>query len=353
LLEGAQENTLDAAWFGKIPWISSLYAAALRACEMMATDMGETEYAAQCGQKLAQTRAAIELKLFNGEYFVQLPEAGHEHDLGVYQTSHIDQVQGQSWAWQIGLGRILDRDKTLSALRALYKYNFAPDVGPFKVQNPAGRPYALAGDGGLLMATNPQDLPEPFGKIGWQTSYFNECMSGFEHQAASHMIAEGLVLEGLAITRAIHDRYHASRRNPYNEIECSDHYARAMASYGSFITICGFEYHGPKAHLAFAPRITPDDFRAPFTAAEGWGTFSQQAEKGALHVKIALKHGHLRLSSLALTPPAGAMPKKATLHLGAKSLPATHTMNNGVLHIALAAHIEIAAGQTLSASLEP
>ena len=65
-------------------------------------------------------------------------------------------------------------------------------------------------------------------------------MSGFEHQAASHMIAEGLLLEGLAVTRAIHDRYHAARRNPYNEIECSDHYSRAMASYGSFVTLCGF-----------------------------------------------------------------------------------------------------------------
>jgi len=27
---------------------------------------------------------------------------------------------------------------------------------------------------------------------------FNECMNGFEYQAAGHMIAEGLVMEGLA-----------------------------------------------------------------------------------------------------------------------------------------------------------
>jgi non-lysosomal glucosylceramidase len=46
--------------------------------------------------------------------------------------------------------------------------------------------------------------------------YFNECMTGFEHQAAGHMIWEGLVAEGFAVERAIHDRYHASRRNPWN-----------------------------------------------------------------------------------------------------------------------------------------
>ena len=72
-------------------------------------------------------------------------------------------------------------------------------------------------------------------------------MNGFEYQVAGHMIWEGMVQEGLAIERAIHDRYHASRRNPWNEVECGDHYVRAMASYGVFLAACGYEYHGPRA----------------------------------------------------------------------------------------------------------
>ena len=110
--------------------------------------------------------------------------------------------------------------------------------------------------------------------------YFNECMNGFEYQAAGHMIWEGMVQEGLAVTRAIHDRYHPSRRNPWNEVECGDHYARSMASYGVFLAACGYEYHGPKRHLAFAPRLSPENFRAAFTTAEGWGTFSQKDDAG-------------------------------------------------------------------------
>jgi hypothetical protein len=122
------------------------------------------------------------------------------------------------------------------------------------------------------MDTNPRNDPQPYGdNITWQAGYLNECMSGFEHQVASHLMAEGMTEESLVLTRSIHDRYHAAKRNPYNEIECSDHYARAMASYGTFITACGFEYHGPKGQISFAPKIHPENFKAPFTSAEGWG----------------------------------------------------------------------------------
>jgi non-lysosomal glucosylceramidase len=348
LLEGAQDNTLDAAWYGKIAWISSLYAAALRACEEMAVEIGDTDFAHLCRQKFLQTKHALEAELFNGEYFIQKPEPGHETRLGTYQTCHIDQVHGQSWAWQVGLGRILDRDKTVSALKALYRYNFAPDVGPFRRQNRLGRPYAVAGDAGLIMATNPKELPHAFGNAAdWQYGYFNECMSGFEHQAASHMIAEGLVLEGLAVTRAIHDRYHASRRNPYNEIECSDHYARAMASYGSYLTLCGFEHHGPKGHLGFAPRLTPENFRAAFTAAEGWGTFAQKRTGKSLKAQILLRHGKLRLHTLAL---AGAF-RKVTSKRNGKSVSATVVAKDGHVVVTFTPVLILEAGQELIVSL--
>ena len=131
-------------------------------------------------------------------------------------------------------------------------------------------------------------------------------MTGFEYQVAGHMIAERMVQEGLAVTRAIHDRYHASKRNPWNEIECGDHYSRAMAGYGVFITACGYEHHGPKGHLGFNPRLTPENFRAPFTASEGWGTFSQKITNQQLAAEIDMKSGRLQLNTLALGLPSGA-----------------------------------------------
>ncbi|MBI4605028.1 MAG: hypothetical protein HY721_23955 [Planctomycetes bacterium] len=46
LLEGGQANTLDAVWYGPIAWLSSLYVAALRAGEAMATESGDLDFAA-------------------------------------------------------------------------------------------------------------------------------------------------------------------------------------------------------------------------------------------------------------------------------------------------------------------
>lgn len=348
LLDGAQANTLDADWYGEIPWLSSLYGAALRACETMATEMDDPAAAKRYGDKYRQARHAVESHLFNGEYFIQKPGPDHDKSLGTYHGCEIDQVFGQSWAWQIGLGRVLDRHKTVSALQALYKYNFAPDVGPFRKKFTTGRPYALAGEGGLLMATNPQWRRDAYGGTSdWQGGYFNECMSGFEHQAASHMIAEGLLLEGLTVTRAIHDRYHPRKRNPYNEIECSDHYARAMASYGSFVSLCGFEYHGPKGHLGFAPRLRPEDFRAAFTAAEGWGTFAQRRTGPRLTAEVRLRYGRLRLNTLALT---GTFSQVAVKR-GAESVPATVAMSEGRPIVTFPHGVVLKAGQTLSLSL--
>ena len=72
-----------------------------------------------------------------------------------------------------------------------------------------------------------------------------------------------------------------------------------MASYGVFLAACGYEYHGPKGHLAFAPRLTPENFRAAFTTAEGWGTFCQKRDGQASRKRSSSKWGKLRLRSLA------------------------------------------------------
>ncbi|MFO0888934.1 MAG: hypothetical protein U0790_07270 [Isosphaeraceae bacterium] len=179
-------------------------------------------------------------------------------------------------------------------------------------------------------------------------------MNGFEHQAAGHMIWEGMLQEGLAITRAIHDRYSASRRNPWNEVECGDHYARSMASYGVFLAACGYEYHGPKGFLAFRPRLNPEDFRAAFTAAEGWGTFTQKRDAQRQSAMIAVRWGRLKLRRLSLDPGENREPKTVTAFLGDRAIPgatARRDRQSGAVWIEFPGELTIQAGQELSLTL--
>ena len=304
LLEGKQENTLDAAWYGKISWISSLYIAALRAGQYMAEELNDETFAAKC-RRIADSGSEAMMELFNGEYFLQKEDPRHADKISSGVGCHIDQVFGQTWAHWVGMDHLFDRQAQLTALRSLWKYNFVPDVGAFRKQFKRGRWYASTGDAGLIMCSWPKGGQKANSKNHWQYGYFNECMSGFEWQVAAHMIFEGhdhpdLLKYGLAISRAVHDRYNGNFRNPYNEIECSDHYSRAMASYGVFQAICGYRHDGPKGHLAFAPRLSPDSFRSAFTAANSWGTFEQERKLDGALATITIHDGVLELSSLEL-----------------------------------------------------
>jgi hypothetical protein len=270
----------------------------------MAREMGDTPLAGELRDIHAMGAMNI-ATLFNGEFYVQIEDPAHLDAIGVGKGCYIDQVMGQFWANQVGLGRIYDAAHQKSALRALWKYNFVPEYGSFRKGFPQGRHYATRGDSGLLMCTWPKGgLRDDF-KKHWQYAYFNECMTGFEYQAAAHMIAErddDLVQQGLAITRAVHDRYSASRgRNPYNEIECSDHYARAGSAYAVFLALCGFHFDQSRGLLRFDPVIQKDHFKVPFTTSEAWGTF-EQTRDGA---SIKLTHGRLRLRQAELPAFAG------------------------------------------------
>jgi uncharacterized protein (DUF608 family) len=369
LIEGNQHNTLDTDWFGPVAWLSGLYLGALRAAEAMANETGDAEFAQKCRRILELGQQKLVSELFDGEYFSNKPDPGHLGAINSGSGCEIDQVFGQSWAFQVGLPRVLPKEQTVVALKSLWRYNFTPDVGPYRAAYKAGRWYAMPGEAGLLMCTFPRadwDYAQAKGKgPEWAAGYFNECMNGFEYQVAGHMLWEGLVTEGLAVTRAVHDRYHAARRNPWNEVECGDHYARSMASYGVFLAACGFEYHGPNGHLGFAPRMfaTPQAalnapgteratrFKSAFTTAEGWGAYSEESSATDTNFKIELKWGKVRLETLALVVPNGFRKNSVRVRANGRAIRSSVTREGKRLNIALSQLLELKAGGVLEVSV--
>jgi len=352
-IDGRQPNTLDTSYFGPNAMISSLYVASLHAAARMASEVADLEFAAHLTEIAEHGTKRICDTLWNGEYFIQIPDPNHPDAMKTGQGSFIDQVFGQSWAWQVGLGRVLPRDKTLSALAALWKYNFATDVGPYRAKYKPGRWYAMPGEAGLLMCTWPHGgYAQSRGKVNpGFAAYLNECMNGFEYQAAGHMIWEGMLTEGLAITRALHDRYAASKRNPWNEVECGDHYARSMASYGVFLALCGYEHHGPGGYLAFAPRITPDDFRAAFTTAQGWGTFQQKRTNTRQTDVIEVKWGRLRLARLRFEVPQGLNVTRVGVTVAGNAVTCEHGISGQSVEIRFAEDMSVKAGETVEVTI--
>jgi uncharacterized protein (DUF608 family) len=343
LIEGSQHNTYDIDFFGPNTMVGSLYLAALRAGEQMARTVGEREFAAACHKIFESgSRLTVE-KLFDGEYFVQKVDLA-KHPKHQYADGCLaDQLFGQGWAHQVALGYVYPEDKVRASLEAIWKYCWAPDVGPQNEVHPPQRWFARPGEAGLFTCTWPKSKhlgPE-------SVLYRDEVWTGIEYQVAGNMIWDGMLTEALAICRAVHERYHPAKHNPWNEIECGDHYARGMASHGVFLALCGFEYDGPQGHLGFTPRMTPENFRAAFTAAEGWGTFSQQLQPEAARFEIAVRWGQLNVKTLALQTAAGAKPRTIRVTLAGKEIPAEMSQPDGRLQIALGNAVVVRAGESI------
>jgi hypothetical protein len=343
LIEDSQHNTYDINFFGPNTFVGSLYLAALRAGEEMAREMGDDGFAAQCRRIFESGRLRTVEKLWNGEYFIQLVDL-QQHPKHQYATGCLaDQLFGQGWAHQLGLGYLYPAEHVQTALKSIWKYNWAPDVGPQNAAHPPQRWFARPGEPGLFTCTWPKSPhlgPE-------SVLYRDEIWTGIEYQVAGHMVWDGLLTEGLAIVRGVHDRYQPTNHDPYNEVECGDHYARALASWGVYLALAGTEYHGPKGHLTFAPRLAPDDFRAAFTAAEGWGTFAQKRAGNRQDCRMDLQWGSLRLTRLAVALPDGVKQANATVKVAGQPVAAQATVADGRLVLTFPEPLRLPRGQSL------
>ncbi|MCG8508057.1 MAG: glycoside hydrolase family 116 protein, partial [Rhodospirillales bacterium] len=207
ILTGSQHNTLDAAWYGRITWLSLYYQTALHAMAAMADEMDDTGYAEQCRAIAKRGRANVEAQLFNGEYFYHEVDPEHPHSPGTFEGVEYSQLLGQNWAYHVGLGRVIDHAMASTHLDSLWKYNFTTDVGPYREKYTNGRWFAMPGEGGFIACTWPRGGDEALQR-GRQlfAGYLNESQPGFEWAANAVYMWHGMPYRALAHTRTMHER---------------------------------------------------------------------------------------------------------------------------------------------------
>jgi hypothetical protein len=152
------------------------------------------------------------------------------------------------------------------------------------------------------------------------------------------------------VVKGVRDRYDGFRRNPWNEIECGSHYARAMASWSLLPALTGFRYSAPEKWIAFGPLIRKEAFRSFFTAGSGWGLFSQKsaAADGRLAALLELRHGRLELAEFRLRPLAPQARYSVAARVGNQAVPASLEKRDGYLCARFARPVGLATGDRLA-----
>jgi len=323
-----RRNTYDAwNFFGTPSYIASLWLGALLAASRLADDLGQRRLAARWRRTLKKGAAAFDRKLWNGEYF-SLWVDGKVRD----ECCMTDQIDGEWFTHLVGLGHVLPRERIRAALEAVMRYNFRPEDGLINASYPPGRARRLS------TYNNFQALAP------W---------TGIEYAIASMMLDFGLVGQGCAVVRHIHERYLRAGRF-WNHVECGDHYYRAMSSWAILLAATGFKVDVPRGRVTLAPAIAAERVRAPWVSSSGWGTFEQTAGRFAL----ACASGRLALRELRLRMPCSAKPatqgeaepeaKGFVASLGGRRLPATISRDGDLLVVRFRRSVAVAAGRTLA-----
>ncbi len=292
LITKAQPNTYDCSIYGLNTFISSLNLVAFLACEQIALELDIKNWAKICREKYNFMRKVIDKECWNGEYYIQKYDISeiNKFQYGIGCLS--DQLIGQWWAFHLGFGYIFPKDHVHQAIKSIVKYNYKETLNGLK-QTP--REFASNYDSGLLTCSWPNG-----GKHETPTLYTDEVWTGIEYEVAALCFYIGEIESGLNIIRAVRDRYDGTHRNPWNEVECGDHYVRAMSSWTILHALTGISYSPKLYQISLAPKINQRNFQSFFITKSAWGKISQKITQKMLTCSITISYGTLKLSSIKI-----------------------------------------------------
>jgi hypothetical protein len=277
--------------------------------------MGEGERAEGWRNALSKGVESFERKLWNGEYY-SLWVDGDLRD----ECCMTDQVDGEWFTSLVGLGTALPRERVRRALSAVMRHNFSAEAG-------------------LVNASYPEGKERRF--CTWQNSQAMAPWTGIEYAIASMMLDFGMVAEGDAVVRAVHER-HVRQGRFWRHIECGEHYYRAMSSWALMLGATGFKPDAPKGRLTLAPPVRQERMRAPWVSSTAWGAFEDRPSR----LEIACRSGEMRLRELVVN----ARDRKGEVALSGESITCDASSERRRMRLALSGEAVLREGGVLVVS---
>jgi non-lysosomal glucosylceramidase len=304
VMEGCQHNTMDIEYYGPNPEIGFWYLGALKASAAMASYMKDKEFERTCTTLFNSGSKWMDENLFNGEFYIHKIQPVSDRsqvapglisgmgskdfskpDFQIGEGCLVDQLVGQNMAFVCGLGYLARPENIRKTLESIWKYNYVANFGDHFNNM---RSYALGKEAGLIITS----YPDPSKRPEVPLSYAFEAWSGLEYTAAAGMLYEGMQDEALKTMNNVRDRYDGMKRSPFNEEECGNHYARAMAAWSTILAISRFNYSG--VEQKFSMTSAPGKYF--WSNGYAWG----MATVNGSELTIDMHHGTLPVKSFEL-----------------------------------------------------
>ena len=259
-----------------------------------------------------------------------------------------DQLIGQWWAHQLGLGYILPKEMVLvRACAPVFKYNFKSDLTGWQH---APRAFAGAKDKGLIICTWPKG-----GRPGNVMLYSDEVWTGIEYQVAAHMIYEG---HGRGRLRRHQGgarplRRHPAPAHPAQPVE-RNRVRRPLRPRDVLVVVAagplglGLRRAAPGAALHPAP--CAGELQGPSSPGRRAGAACASRGKApAQRNELSVREGRLAVAEITLS--VTLAPRNVAVDCGRKTIHATFTHHAGAVVISLSRPVLVNAGQTLAVRL--
>ena len=229
-----QQNTYDSAMTGVNTFIGSYLIVALKATAVMATWMGDINFAKKCSRQVEISAKSYEEICWNPQYGYYVADGNNDNETDCNNNSYgngcfIDQLCATGLSTACGFGYIFNNpDHESMARRSIFRNNQIteqpiPSSSSSSSRHHYHTNHFYPGDIGIRVCTYPN------GKVGCGSGmpYENVVSSGLEYGLISGMLLDDNITDALSICNMIRHRQSGIHRSPWNEPERGLYYARS------------------------------------------------------------------------------------------------------------------------------